>query len=368
MAREDMRLVEVMTLSSTAREHVLDVLEAKELDYVVSDRADETDPSATVSFPIPVHAVEPVQVRLDELDLADEIYTVVVDPETVESTRIAESEDPYQEVKGLGHQGVSRSELHSSAADMMPDLAIYGLMTGISAVVATAGVLLGSLAVLVGAMVIAPLVGPSMATSVATVIDDDLLFGRSVKFQAIGGLVGLLSAVGFALLVRMSSFVAEIDITSVLTASNHTAPAFLLIVVALSAGVAGALSLSTSGTIGLVGVMIAAAVMPPVGVMGVAIAWLRPVAMLGSAGVVLVNLLSINLASIITLWYLGYHPESWTELRKARSTMLLRVIVLAAMIAALAVFLANVNGIVRLAPFALETLEPVTTNVIPAGA
>ena len=368
MAREDMRLVEVMMMSDAAREHVLDILEEKELDYVVSDRTDGDNTSATVSVPLPAHAVEPVQDRLDELDLDGDIYTVVVEPEAVVSTRIEDAEGLYQEVEELGHQGVSRSELHSTAADLMPDLTIYGLMTGISAIVATAGVLLESLAVLVGAMVIAPLVGPSMATSVATVIDDELLFGRSVKFQAIGGLIGLVSAIGFALLVRASSFVTDLDIPSILEASNHTAPAFLLVVVALSAGVAGAISLSTSGTIGLVGVMIAAAVIPPVGVMGVAIAWLKPVAVLGSAGVVLVNVLSINLASIITLWYLGYHPESWTDLRKARSTMLLRVIVLAAAIVALVIFLANVAEIVRLSPVLIEAVERMASPdpLIPA--
>lgn len=358
MAREDMRLVEVMVMSPAARERVTDVLGEKELDYVVSDRTNGPEAPAIVSFPLPAHAVEPVQNRISGLDLSEDIYTVVVEPETIVSTRIENSEGLFRQVEGLGHQGVSRSELHSSAADLMPDLVIYGLMTGISAIVATTGVLLGSLAVLVGSMVIAPLIGPSMATSVATVIDDELLFRRSVRFQIIGGLIGVVSAVGFALFVRASSFVSSLDVVRILDVSNHTAPTFLLVVVALSAGVAGAISLSTSGTIGLVGVMIAAAVMPPVGVMGVGIAWLRPTVVFGSAAVVLLNVLSINLASIITLWYLGYHPESWTELRKARSTMLLRAILLTAAIVVLVVFLANLPGI---RDFVITAIERIGT-------
>jgi len=342
MARKDMRLVEVITLSEHTRETVLDVLDANDLDYTISDHTHDPDTSATISFPLPSHTVEPIQNELTELDLGEDMYTVVVEPETITSDRLGESDDLYEQVEGLGHQGISRSELHSKAADLTPDLVIYSLMTAISAVVATAGVMLESTAVLVGSMVIAPLIGPPMATSVATVIDDGKLFARSLKFQAMGGVVAITSAVGFALLVRSTNFIpAGLNVDRVLQLSNHTAPSFLLVVIALSAGFAGAISLSTSATIGLVGVMIAAAVIPPLGVVGVGIAWWRPTAVLGSGAVVLLNILSINLAAIICLWYLGYHPQSWSELRKARSTMLRRVIVLATAVIVLATFLAH---------------------------
>jgi uncharacterized hydrophobic protein (TIGR00341 family) len=346
-----MRLVEVITMTHPAREAVLDVLEANDLDYSISDRTDDPNTSATISFPLPAHAVEPIQKQLDDLDLGEDMYTVVVAPETITSERLDNSDHRFEQVEGLGYQGVSRSELHSKAANLTPDLVIYSLMTAISAVVATAGVLLGSTAVLVGSMVIAPLIGPPMATSVATVIDDDELFARSLKFQAIGGMVALISAVGFALLIRSTNLISsELNIDAALELSTHTAPSFLLVVIALSAGFAGAISLSTSADVGLVGVMIAAAVIPPVGIVGVGIAWGRPTAVLGSVAVVLLNVLSINLAAIICLWYLGYHPQSWSDLRKARSTMLRRVIVLVTAVILLTTFLAH------LATGSLDTL------------
>ena len=341
-----MRLVEIMTFSEPARANVLDLLARKELDYVVSDHTTGSDPTATVSLPLPAHAVEPIQHELSDLDVDDDLYTVVVDPEAVVSERFGGSSGLYSRVEGLGHQGISRSELRSQAADLIPDLVIYVLMTAISALVATAGVLLASPAVLVGSMVIAPLIGPPMATSVATVIDDRSLFRRSLKFQAYGTAVAVGCSIAFALLLRATNLVpAALDIGALLAVANHTSPTVLLIVVALSAGVAGAVSLSTNATTGLVGVMIAAAVIPPLGVMGVGIAWLRPVAVLGAGAVVLLNVLSIDLAAIVSLWYLGYHPESWSELRKVRSTMLRRVVVLAASIVVLAALLAHLaNG------------------------
>lgn len=344
MARKDMRLVEIITMSESTRNTVLDVLEANDLDYSISDRTDDPDTSATISLPLPANAVEPIQKELDDLDLGEEMYTVVVEPETVTSDRLGASDNLYDQVEGLGYQGISRSELHSKAADLTPDPVIYSLMTAISAVVATAGVLLEATAVLVGAMVIAPLIGPPMATSVATVIDDDKLFVRSLKFQAMGGLMAVTSAVVFALVIRSTEFIPSgLDIDAALKLSTHTAPSFLLVVIALSAGFAGAISLSTNAEVGLVGVMIAAAVIPPVGIVGVGVAWGRPTAVLGAAAVVLLNILAINLAAIICLWYLGYHPQSWSDLRKARSTMLRRVIVLATAVILLTTFLAHLT-------------------------
>lgn len=351
-----MRLVEVITMTESTRADVLNVLSENDLDYTISDHTADPETSATISFPVPAHGVEPIQKQLDELDLGEDMYTVIVEPETVTSDRFGESDELYEQVEGLGHQGVSRSELHSDAADLTPDLVIYSLMTALSAVVATAGVMLRSTAVLVGAMVIAPLIGPPMATSVATVIDDRKLFVRSIRFQVIGVAVAVASATGFALLIKSTRFTpSSLDIAAVLELSNHTAPAFLLVVIALSAGFAGAISISTNATIGLVGVMISAAMIPPIGIVGIGIAWGRLVAVLGSTTVVLVNVLSINLAAIICLWYLGYHPQSWTDLRKARSTMLKRVIVLAALVVALVTFLTHL---------AAGTLEPIGNSIL----
>ncbi len=342
MKREDMRLIEILILSADVRSKVLGVLDERGLDYAVSDDTEGSNASAVVSVPVPASAVEPIQESLDELAVDEHMYTVVENPEAVLSRRLDRPAERYDQVSGLGHQGIARSELHSTAADLLPDFTVYTLLTALSGVVATAGVLLESLAVLVGSMVIAPLIGPPMAMSVATVIDDDDLAVHSLKYQLAGGGVGLASATGFAALVRLTSTLGPtVRIEEVLRLSNHTAPSVLLVVVALCAGVAGAITLATSATVGLVGVMIAAALVPPIGVMGVAIAWDDPVTVLGSGAVVLVNVLSINLAAIITFWYLGYHPRSWVDLRKARTSMLIRVLVLAAMIALLSAFLAG---------------------------
>ncbi|WP_192498270.1 TIGR00341 family protein [Halorussus halophilus] len=343
MVREDMRLVEIMVQTEPAQERILSLLDDEQLDYTVTDSADKAGSSAIVTLPLPTHTVETVQSQLDELDVNHDAYTVVVNTEAVVSDESVDSW-PENDEETITRRRIARDELHSKAANLLPERVTYLLMTALSAVVATAGVLLGSMPVMVGSMVIAPLLGPSMATSAATVISDNELFVRSAKYQALGSVVGLVSALGFALLAKTIAVPsAEMDLQTSLQLSHHTSPTFLLVSVALCAGIAGAISLSTSGMTSLVGVMIAAAVMPPIGVVGVGIAWFRPTVVLGSGAVVLVNMFSINLAAIVGLWYFGYHPEDWTTLRETRSRILKRILVLAALVGALALFLSNVE-------------------------
>ncbi|RBI60826.1 TIGR00341 family protein [halophilic archaeon] len=335
-----MRLVEVMAMSEKARTETVAFLEEEGLEYTVSDDTRDADATARISFPVSAHRVESVQTGLTERDIAGDIYTVVDNPETIVSARFDDGGEEAAGARVASYQRVSRSELHSKAADLIPNAVVYTLLTAISAIVATAGVLLESRSVMVGSMVIAPLLGPSMATSVSTVIDDRDLFATSVRYQLTGTAIAVASAVGFALLVRYAGVGRDgFDVTEVLEVSSHTSPTMLLVAVALCAGVAGAVSLSTSGVTSLVGVMIAAAVMPPLGITGVGVAWLRPVVVAGSLAVVLLNVLAINLGATITLWYFGYHPRNWSDLQKTRSVMLRRTLVAITVIGALVLFL-----------------------------
>jgi hypothetical protein len=158
MPRQDMRLIEVMLLSAGARDDVLDVLEVEGLDYNVSDRTDNAHASGLVSFPIPSPRVEAIQERLEGLDSGGETYTIVYDPEAVVSSRYGTANTAVDEDGALSPDRISRRELHSKAAELLPDALIYRrsrpsasgldpeavhtLLTGVSAVVMIAGVLL----------------------------------------------------------------------------------------------------------------------------------------------------------------------------------------------------------------------------------
>ncbi|WP_247730209.1 TIGR00341 family protein [Halovivax limisalsi] len=334
--RSTTRLLTVLTDASTARD-VRTVLDRHDLEYGLADCSDGE--GWTITAPVPEHAVEPLEDELarlpGDLTLVVEAPMAVVDPSPSWPTR----------QEWLSFERVSRSELRSKARSQLLPSVIFAAMTAISGIVATAGVLLNSVAVLVGSMVIAPLLGPAMASSVATVLDERRLFGRGVELQLLGIGVATASALSFATLARTSTVVsAAVNLEASLGLGSHGLPPSLLVTVALCSGIAGGLGMATTGIADLIGVMIAAAIMPPIGVVGVSVAWGEPTIALGSFVVVAVNLVAINVGAIVALWIVGYHPSERTRTRTVRGAILRRVGVLFALLLVTLRLLGTVSG------------------------
>lgn len=345
MIKENMRLVEVTIATAEARRKVIEVLDDEGLDYTVSAHADASDTIAEVSFPLPTRTVEPILDRLRDRDVSRDIYTTITEPSVITSREFDQLGDYDALLKRVERHRVCRSELHSQAADLLPGLPTYVLLTVLSAVLVTSGVLLGSITVLVGSMVVSPLIWPPITTSVATVLDDHTLFVRSAKLEAVGLLTAVGSSFGFALLVKRTPLVLlNRDVDAILHIGSYTAPPFLLVIVALSAGIAGALGLGRKNLTTLVGMLAAVAVVLPIGVLGVALAWGRLTIAVGTATVVFLNLLSVTVSGTLILWYMGYHPATWTQLRKTRGTMLRRLLVLGLLVLLLVAFLAQLTS------------------------
>jgi uncharacterized membrane protein len=125
-----------------------------------------------------------------------------------------------------------------------------------------------------------------------------------------------------------------LDVLSLGQVRSRLSPDFLSLAVALGAGVAGAVSLASGMSAAIVGVMIAAALVPPIGVIGIGIgiAWNYPSVVLASAVLVMVNTVSINLAALTVFWYQGYRPEQWFRADDARATTIKRAGVLLAIV------------------------------------
>ncbi|EMA36832.1 TIGR00341 family protein [Halobiforma nitratireducens] len=318
-----MRLLTVLTDSQSTTDEVSAVLERHDLQYSLADHSDGDQ--WTITAPVPEHAVEPLE---DELSSVGDDLTIVVDePMTIVGNGWDESGPERPD--WLSFERISRSELRSKARAQLPSLTIFAAMSAISGVVATTGVLLDSLAVLVGAMVIAPLLGPAMASSVATVLDERPLFVRGVRLQLVGVGVAMGSALAFAMFSRTSPVVAAtVDLEASLGLGSHGLPPSLLVTVAICSGIAGGLGMATTGITDLIGVMIAAAIMPPIGVVGVGVAWNEPAAVIGSLVVVAVNLTAINVGAIATLWTVGFHPSDRARIRTTRGAILRRIVLL----------------------------------------
>ena len=325
------------------RETVLDALDEEGIDYVVTDETSGRKYTAVVYFPLPSNAVEPVLDRLQEIGLKDQSYTVVVDAQTVISRQFDELEEKYS-TEDTDEERISRQELHTEAEEMTPTFPVYAMMTLISAVVATAGLLLDSAAIVVGSMVIAPLIGPALAASVGTVIDDDELFWRGIEYQALGLGLAIAGAAVFAWLLKTLEIVPPgVELTAIGEIAERFRPDLLLLAVALGAGVAGVLALSTGISVAIVGVMIAAALIPPAAAAGIAIAWGLPLPAIGATVLVLVNTISVNLAGVLTLWYTGYRPRNWFDIGDVNRKVVRNVVVFSAIVLLLSSFLLGVT-------------------------
>jgi len=326
------------------RDAVLSVLDSRAIDYVLSDETSGREYTAVVSFPLPTSAVEPILDQLrEEAGIDRDAYTVVLEAETVVSQKYEQLEKEWED--GEEGERIARDELVARASDLAPDWVPFLIMTFLSALVATAGLLLDSAAVVVGSMVIAPLIGPAMATSVGSVVDDRELFVRGVKLQAAGALLAIAGAALFASALRYSNIVplGPMEVLAIDEVRERLSPGVPSLVVALAAGVAGALSLSSGVSAALVGVMIAAALVPPTAVIGIGIAWGEPTAVFGSAVLVAVNFLSINFAALAVFFYKGYRPEQWFKTEDARRETIKRIGTLGVVILLLSSFLGGVT-------------------------
>ena len=333
----DVRLLQI-TIPAGKRETLLSTLDDEGIDYVVSDETSGREFDAIAHIPLPTNAVESVLEQLREIGLDEDAYVVVLDANTVVSRRFTKLQEEYDENR------IARDELVAAASELVPSTKTYVLMTIVSALIATAGLLLDSPAVVVGSMVIAPLVGPAMSASIGTVVSEQRMFVRGIYLQVMGLLLAIIAAFAFAFVVRNVNLIPPItDVTAVPEIRERIAPDFLSLVIAIGAGVAGIVSLTTGVSTALVGVMIAVALIPPAATVGIGLAWGAPLVTLGSGVLLLVNVLSINLAAMVVLWYSGYRPQHWFKTGHARRAMLKRAATLLVAIAVLSAFLGGVT-------------------------
>ena len=137
-----------MTIPAGKREAVLELLDEEGIDYVVTDETSGREYTAVAYFPLPTNAVEPILESLQEVGLEREAYTVVLSAETVLSEKFEALEEEYEERKD-SEERIARQELETRAKELAPSLPIYLVMTVVSAVIATAGLLLDSPATVV---------------------------------------------------------------------------------------------------------------------------------------------------------------------------------------------------------------------------
>lgn len=327
-----MRLIQTL-VPEDRRDAVIRVLEEENVDYAMADETSHARYSDVVYVPAESEDVDRIIDRLRDAGVEREGYMLVSEAETIISDRFEGGSDDRADPR------ISRDELRTKAENLSRSTTNYVAFTILSAIVATAGLLMDSPAVVVGSMVIAPLIGPPMASCVGSVIGDDDLFWEGVRSQTFGVGLAIVAATLFAFAYRVT-LGPTVELLLIGQVAERAHPGLLALAVALCAGAAGALSLTSGFDEALVGVMIAVALMPPIGAVGLGIAYLDPVLAIGAGVLVAVNLLSINAAGLVTMWLRRYRPTHWYDIRRARKVSAERLIAFSIAVLILSSFLA----------------------------
>ena len=187
------------------------------------------------------------------------------------------------------------------------------LMVFLSTVVACIGLIENNVAVVVGAMVIAPLLGPNISLAFATSMGDGELMWKSLKTN--------LAGLGLAMLMAVAIGLVWPDYINSHELMMRTDVGLDGVLLALASGAAAVLSLTTALSSALVGVMVAVAILPPTATMGMMLGSGQTDLALGAGLLLAVNVVSINLAAKLMFLLKGVKPRTWLEKRKARQSV-----------------------------------------------
>ena len=276
-----------------------------------------------VNIVVRAEATEPIMDRVDKRFSRTEGFRLLLYPLEAVLPRLVEAKvEPEAELGAKAKESprsrISREELHHNIIESMGPPRIYAVMTALSVVVAAVGLLRDDLAVIIAAMVIAPLLGPNVALALATTLADAELAASALKRNAAGFTLALVRAL-------VAGWALPVD-ASVPAIEGRTHVQLSDLALALSAGVAGTLAFTTGASSALIGVMVAVALMPPLVVFGMLLGSGQLEAAYGAGLLVAANLVCVNLAGVATFVAQGVRPSRWWEAVRAGKTARLGLI------------------------------------------
>ena len=186
--------------------------------------------------------------------------------------------------------------------------------------VATVGLFADNATLVIGAMLISPLLGPMTAFSFNVVI------GKTDKMlkALVSGLILLVAVIGSsALLTIIGLQFSDLPITDEILSRTEISPVYLAVAIAL--GLAGGIAMTTDLPEIIVGVAIAAALVPPAAVAGIGIA-LGDFDIFSSAlTLTFANIIGLILGMMVVFFLEGISPRKYFEKEKAQKQMIVTI-------------------------------------------
>ena len=213
----------------------------------------------------------------------------------------------------------TREELYSEIEKNARLDSTYLLLVFLSTVVVAIGLIEDNVAVVIGAMVIAPLLGPNIALALGAALGDMPLMWKAIKTTLAGIALALFLSVILGIFYPLNLDSHEL--------MARTDVGLDSVVLALASGAAAVISLTTGLASVLVGVMVAVALLPPTATLGIMLGSGQVKLAVGAALLLAVNIVCVNLAAKIVFWIRGVKPRSWLEKQKANQSMVTYLVI-----------------------------------------
>lgn len=176
----------------------------------------------------------------------------------------------------------------------------YLVMNALATIVACYGLIADSTAVVIGAMIIAMLLGPIVGVAMGLVEGNNKLLSEAI----------LAEVAGVAIVLVIAAIIGKIheDVPLGNEIFSRTRPNILDLAIALAGGAAGAYAtISPKLSVGLVGVAISTALVPPLSTCSILLVRGETQLATGAFLLFFANLVAIQVASSVVLWLHGYH-------------------------------------------------------------
>lgn len=215
---------------------------------------------------------------------------------------------------------VDQSEVTESRREDSKLSENYLFMTAMSGGIAILGLLLSSPAVVIGAMLLSPLMGPIMGLGFALAIGDWDWLKTSLRTLLIGSAMAVLLCAVLVFFSPIQTITSEI--------AARTRPNLFDLFVALFSALAGAYAMIRGKEGAIVGVAIATALMPPLAVVGFGLATLNWTVFSGALLLFVTNFITIALTAFGMAKLYGFSNSL-----SARNTMFQNIALLTVFIA-----------------------------------
>lgn len=224
---------------------------------------------------------------------------------------------PEEKKSDKKSNSTSRELLYSTVSKNAVLDSNFIVLAVLSTLVASIGLIKDNVAVVIGAMVIAPLLGPNLALALGTALGDLELMRKALKTN----LVGMAISISLSVLL---GFMLTFDINSP-ELMSRTDVGLDSLALALASGAAAALSITTGLSSVLVGVMVAVALLPPAATFGLMLGQGEYPLAMGALLLLAANVVCVNLSTKIVFMVKGISPRTWYEKEKAKRRMMIYI-------------------------------------------